>query len=215
MFVRPIPSRGEIEKAYQNDYYEPWKQQEAGRRHIWTGRLRTLWQLDGRCGRLLDVGCGEATFLRLAQSEGWQVSGTEVSFAAVAQAKGLDVHRGEVWEVGLPGNTFDVVTSWHVIEHASDPKRMVAELFRLVRPGGWMVLATPNVHDYIFRLGYLAGRGHWPSLYEEDERELHLFHFSSETLAKLVQSVGFTDIQIGFDRGAAAVWSKRLVNQLA
>jgi hypothetical protein len=52
-------------------------------------------------------------------------------------------------------------------------------------------------------------------LYEEDERELHLFHFSDTTLSKLVQSVGFTDVQIGFDRGAAAVSKKRLVNQLA
>ncbi|NWF72437.1 MAG: class I SAM-dependent methyltransferase [Nitrospirae bacterium] len=215
VFVTPVPSRGEIEKTYQDDYYEPWKEQEAARRHIWTRRLRGLQQLDRRRGRLLDVGCGEATFLRLAQQEGWQVSGTELSIAAAAQAADLDVHRGEVWEVGLSGDTFDVVTSWHVIEHASDPKRMVAELFRLLRPGGWMVLATPNVHDYIFRLGYLAGRGQWPTLYEADERELHLFHFSAETLSRLVQAVGFTDVQIRFDRGAAAVSTKRLVNQVA
>ncbi len=215
VFVTPVPSRGEIEKTYQDDYYEPWKQQEVARRHMWARRLVALQQLDGQRGRLLDVGCGEATFLRLAQQEGWQVSGTELSVAAVAQAADLDVRRGEVWEVGLPSDSFDVVTSWHVIEHASDPKKMVAELFRLVRPGGWMVLATPNVHDYIFRLGYLAGRGRWPTLYEDDERELHLFHFSAETLSKLVRAVGFTDVQVGFDRGAAAVSSKLLVNQLA
>ena len=215
VFVTPVPSRSAIEETYQDDYYEPWKVQEAARRHIWTRRLRALRQLDGRPGRLLDVGCGEATFLRLAQEEGWQVTGTELSAAAVTQATDLDLHRGEVWEAGLPAGTFDVVTSWHVIEHASDPKRMVEELFRVLRPGGWMVLATPNLHDYVFRLGYLAGRGRWPTLYEDDERELHLFHFSAETLVQLVQSVGFTDIRVGFDRGAAAVSSKQLVNQVA
>jgi cyclopropane fatty-acyl-phospholipid synthase-like methyltransferase len=66
---------------------------------MWTRRLGALQQLDGQHGRLLDVGCGEATFLRLAQQEGWQVSGTELSVAAVAQTADLDVRHGEVWEL--------------------------------------------------------------------------------------------------------------------
>ena len=215
VFITPVPSRGEIEKTYQESYYEPWKEQEVARRQIWTRRLQALTQLGGRRGRLLDVGCGDGTFLRLAQADGWQVSGTELSVDAVARATDLDVHCGEVWEVDWPEGRFDVVTSWHVIEHTADPKRMVEELFRVVRPGGWIVLATPNLHDYIFRLGYLAGRGRWPTLYEADERELHLFQFSAETLSRLVQAVGFTDVQVGFDRGAAAVSIKRLVNEFA
>ena len=215
VFVTPVPSRDTIEETYQDEYYDAWKVQDSARRKIWTRRLQALSRVEGQPGRLLDVGCGEATFLRLAQQAGWQVTGTELSEAAVRQAPELDLHRGEVWEVRLPADTFDVVTSWHVIEHASDPKRLVTELFRVLRPGGWLVLATPNLHDYVFRLGYFAGRGHWPALYEDDERELHLFHFSPRTLSALMHSVGFTDVQVGFDRGAAAVSSKRLVNQVA
>lgn len=215
VFVTPVPSRDAIEETYKDDYYDGWKDQEKPRRKIWARREETLRQIAGTPGHLLDVGCGEATFLRRAQQAGWQVTGTELSEAAVRQASELDLHHGEVWEAGLPDDKFDVVTCWHVIEHSSDPKRMVAELFRVLRPGGWLVLATPNLHDYLFRLGYLAGRGHWPTLYEDDERELHLFHFSTTTLQRLVQSVGFTGVRVGFDRGAAAVASKQLVNQLA
>ncbi len=215
VFVTPAPSRDAIEETYQDDYYDAWKVQDTTRRKIWTRRLQALRRVAGRPGHLLDVGCGEATFLRLAKQAGWQVIGTELSEAAVKQVPELDLYCGEVWEARLPADTFDVVTSWHVIEHASDPKRMVEELFRLLRPGGWLVLATPNLHDYVFRLGYLAGRGRWPTLYEDDERELHLFHFSAGTLSKLVRSVGFTDVQVGFDRGAAAVSSKQMVNQVA
>jgi SAM-dependent methyltransferase len=215
VFVTPVPSRNTIEEAYQDDYYEEWKAQDMARRKVWARRLQALNQVAGRPGHLLDVGCGEAAFLRMAQQAGWQVAGTELSEAAARQAPELELHRGEVWEAGLPMGTYDAVTSWHVIEHASDPKRMVTELFRVLRPGGWLVLATPNLHDYVFRLGYFAGRGRWPTLYEDDERELHLFHFSAGTLSKLVQSVGFTDVQVGFDRGAAAVSSKQMVNQVA
>ena len=215
VFVIPVPSRDRIEETYQADYYEAWKAQDAARQKIWTRRLQALRRIARRPGRLLDVGCGEATFLRLAQQAGWQVMGTELSEAAVRQAPEFDLHRGEVWEARLPDDSYDVATSWHVIEHAADPKRMVAELFRVLRPGGWLVLATPNIQDYVFRLGYFAGRGRWPTLYEDHERELHLFHFSAATLAKLVHSVGFTDIQVGFDRGAAAESSKQLVNQMA
>lgn len=215
VFVTPFPSRNTIEEAYQDDYYEEWKAQDMARRKVWARRLQALNQVAGRPGRLLDVGCGEAAFLRMAQQGGWQVAGTELSEAAARQSPELELYRGEVWEAGLPTGAYDAVTSWHVIEHASDPKRMVTELFRVLRPGGWLVLATPNLHDYVFRLGYFTGRGRWPTLYEDDERELHLFHFSAGTLSKLVQSVGFTDVQVGFDRGAAAVSSKQMVNQVA
>lgn len=217
VFVTPQPSRSVIEQAYEQEYYSPWDEQAALRAGIWRRRLADVEARRSPPGDLLDVGCGTGAFLALARERGWRVTGTELSGYAcrAAEAQGIRAVRGEVWEAGLPAASFDVVTCWHVIEHVADPRRVLEELHRLLRPGGRLLLATPNVEDYIFRAAYWLARGRRPTLYEPDERELHLFHFSSRTLRALLASVGFRDIETGFDRGAAAVWSKRAVNELA
>jgi len=215
VFVTPVPSRGVIEAAYQDDYYEAWQAQGSARRRMWERRADLVDEVAGTAGRLLDVGCGDGTFLRTAQKHGWRVVGTELSRNAVERSKDVQLSQGEVWEAAFPASSFDVVTSWHVIEHAGDPMRMAREMNRLLTPGGWLILATPNVNDYIFRVGYAAGRLRWPTLYEADERELHLYHFSESTLVRLLAEAGFTEIRTGFDEGAATVPSKRAVNRLA
>ncbi len=167
-------------------------------------------------GRLLDVGCGTGDFLRVAQTRGWDVSGTELSpYATKAAAEMLRVFPGEVWEAGFPAEAFDVVTCWHVIEHASEPRRVLQEMCRVLRPDGWLVLATPNLDDHLFRTAYMVARHRRPRLYEPEERELHLFHFSARVLKRMVESAGLEVVEVGFDRGAAAVWGTRLVNGIA
>lgn len=217
VFVTPQPSRSVIEGAYGAEYYASWEGQGRCRARIWWERVQRVERLRVPPGRLLDVGCGTGDFLRVARARGWQGSGTELSPYAVraAAADGLEVVGGELWEAGLPPATFDVVTCWHVIEHVGDPRRLVREICRVLKPGGWLVLATPNVDDRIFRAAYHLARGRRPPLFEADERELHLFFFSAASLRRLVESVGLTVVEAGFDRGAAATPGKRLVNGLA
>jgi 2-polyprenyl-3-methyl-5-hydroxy-6-metoxy-1,4-benzoquinol methylase len=217
VFVTPQPDRSTIEQAYGEEYYSPWEEQTALRAGIWRRRLDDVGGLRQPPGDLLDVGCGTGVFLSLARERQWRVTGTELSAYAcrAAGAQGIRALQGEVWEARLPDDSFDVVTCWHAIEHAGDPKRVVRECHRLLRPGGWLLLATPNVEDRIFRAAYRLARGRRPPLYEADERELHLFHFSPRTLEALLASAGFREVTVGFDRGAAAVWSKRAVNEAA
>ncbi|HXF92292.1 MAG TPA: class I SAM-dependent methyltransferase [Nitrospiraceae bacterium] len=212
VFVTPTPPRDVIEQRYQREYYRAWEHQANARRRIWDRRLKLVMSLCPVPGRLLDLGCGDGMFLQAAKARGWTVTGIELSPYAAETDTGLEVRRGEVWEAGWPESSFDVVTGWHVMEHVSDPRRVLAELYRVLRPNGWLVLATPNLHDYVFRAAYLIAHLKLPSLYEPDERELHLFHFSAATLTGLVSAVGFRDVRVGFDRGAAAEWGKRLVN---
>ncbi len=217
VFVTPQPDQETLAAAYDRDYYEAWRAQARQRERLWRRRLATVEGLAGAPGELLDVGCGTGEFLRLAQTRGWEVTGTEFSpyAAKVVGAHGLTVVKGEIWEAGFPAGAFDVVTCWHVIEHAADPRRVIEEIHRVLRPGGWLALATPNLEDHIFRTAYVLARRHRPPLFEPDERELHLFYFSPRTLRALVVSAGFEVVEVGFDRGAAAVWGKQVVNELA
>ena len=217
VFVTPQPSRSSLEQAYDEAYYRPWEDQARLRQIMWRRRMDHVAPLVPPPAMLLDVGCGTGTFLRLAKMRGFEVAGTELSHAGAeaARAQGLRVHEGEIWEAEFPAASFDVVTCWHVIEHVSDPRRVAEEMHRVLRPGGWLVLATPNLGDHIFRAAYLLARGRLPRLYEPNERELHLFHFSARSLRALFASAKFEVVEVGFDRGAAAVRGKLIVDRIA
>lgn len=217
VFVTPQPPRAALAAAYDPDYYRSWSAQAGLRARIWRGRVRTVAALSPPPGRLLDVGCGDGSFLREAARHGWTVTGTEFSRAGagMARAAGVPVLLGELQEARLPDEAFDAVTCWHVVEHVPDPRRLLGEMHRLLAPGGALVLATPNLDDRVFRMAYRLARRRRPRLYEAGEREVHLFVYSADTVRRLVAAAGFEDIRVGFDRGAAAVWTKRAADALA
>jgi SAM-dependent methyltransferase len=156
-------------------------------------------------------------FLTEARRSGWLVAGTELSRcgAQAARARGVSIAEGEIWEAQLPAAAFDIVTAWHVIEHVPDPRRFLEEIYRILLPGGWLVLATPNLQNYIFRAAYTVLRGHPPRFYDPNEGEIQRFGFSMHSLRRLVGSVGFADVSVGFDRHAAVTWGKRMVDATA
>ncbi len=98
---------------------------------MWQNRLNKIQRIRSS-GKLLDVGCGEGLFLRLAQANGWRISGTELSsFASKLAANTLktDIYCGELDEAKFAKNSFDVVTMWHVLEHVKSPKKLPEERF--------------------------------------------------------------------------------------
>lgn len=109
--------------------------------------------------RWLDIGCGAGALMRAARTCGWDVVGTEVSppAAEAVRAQGFDVRLGELEALDLPA--FDVVSLVEVIEHIPDPRRLVRDAARLLRPGGAMYITTPHgrgVSARILRAGWSA-----------------------------------------------------------
>lgn len=137
-------------------------------------------------GRVLDVGCGSGEFLLRMREIGWEVEGLEFDPAAAAIAReqtGGIVHESDLLDAALPGGRFEAVTMSHVIEHVPDPLAYLREAHRLCRPGGRLVLATPNVDA----LGHRLFGASWRGL--EVPRHLHLF--AVETLSTLAVRAGF------------------------
>ena len=96
-------------------------------------------------GRMLDVGCGNGRFLTGMRSLGWSVAGVEFSEAGVKAARlsDLPVHHGDLASARFPDDSFDLITARHVIEHIPEQHLFMAELVRILRPGGRLVIETP------------------------------------------------------------------------
>jgi SAM-dependent methyltransferase len=104
--------------------------------------------------RLLDVGFGAGAFLDAAAAERWTAVGVEVSrpCAIRARARGFEVFEGPLEDARFPDRHFDVVLAVEVIEHAVDPRGMVAEIGRILRPGGLFWATTPHARGLSARL---------------------------------------------------------------
>jgi 2-polyprenyl-3-methyl-5-hydroxy-6-metoxy-1,4-benzoquinol methylase len=215
--VHPFPDIDNLAVHYDEDYYREWiSAQKKKRIRMWEGRLNKLEKLR-QGGLLLDVGCGDGAFLKLARERGWEISGTEhSSYAAnyVGEALGIPVFCGEIFGAGYPDNSFDVVTMWHVLEHVTDPGRYLREIHRILKPSGLLLVAVPNVNDHIMQAAYRLVKGRPLKLFSKDDREIHLYHFSDETLKNYLVKTGFECLKISPDYGITE-YSKKMVNFIA
>jgi SAM-dependent methyltransferase len=151
-------------------------------------RAELMFLGDRSPGTILDIGCGQGTFLAVMAKRGWSVMGVDFDIEAVAAARrlhGIDVRVGTVNTVVDSGNKFDVVTASHVIEHVPDPLEFLMQCRELLRPGGCVVLRTPNVDS----LGHRRYGRSWRGL--ESPRHLHLFTVGA--LEACGKRAGFAD----------------------
>ena len=209
----PRPSQTQIAAFYsQPDKYDSWLGQEAERDALWQRRLKKLLPYKSE-GSLLDIGAGIGQFLHHAKPFFTRVTGTEISESAVKIAKekyGIDLHVGQVEELDLPPASFNNITLFHVLEHVPDPMRLMARCRELLSPRGVIVIAVPNdvlawtsaIKKLGSRLGLKVFQKFSPELgiaRAGESREIHLSHFTSKVLSRLVESAGFTIVEESLD----------------
>ena len=217
LFVNPFPEKAALIKHYDENYYTEWLAAQSKRRlKMWKRRLNKLESFE-KCGSLLDVGCATGMFLDLAKKRGWKVSGTELSPYASRHAKnilGMPIFCGELTDSPYHNKSFDVITMWHVLEHVMDPASYLRKAYNLLKPGGLLVVAVPNVNDHIMRIAYRIVKGRKMMMFSKDEREIHLFHFSIRTLKALLEETGYHCLRLGPDFGEIN-YLKKTVNMIS
>lgn len=151
---------------------------------------RTLEHGPERPSNVLDVGCGNGDFLTIARSLGWNGYGVEIDPAASSVVRGLGF---EIIAAQLPdvdarySGFFDVVTVGHVIEHVHDPVDLMRHCLRVLRPGGYVWVETPNIDS----VGYALYQDCWQDL----DPPRHLAIFSPSSLRTCMEGGGFERVQ--------------------
>lgn len=146
----------------------------------------------GGVGTLLDVGCGGGELLRAALARGWRVAGAEPMARAVelarSRAPGADIRVGLTTEAGFEERSFDVVCAFHVLEHMPDARAFLRELARFARPGGLVVVETPNYASLLRR----RHGSNWIHLRPLE----HLAHFTPQTMRGALAGAGLDVVRI-------------------
>lgn len=139
-----------------------------------------------RTGKLLDIGCNIGMFLDCARSDGFEVAGVELNRSCAEYARstyGLDVRATYLEQAGFDADSFDVVTMFDVLEHVTDMERILAEVRRILKPGGLLVVQSPNLASVMAE----TARSGWSWLTPPD----HLYHFTPGSLSRLLTCSGY------------------------
>ena len=143
-------------------------------------------------GKMLDLGSALGDSLIAAKKLGWkEIMGVELSEFATKEArkKGLDVKIGTLKSSRFPQNHFDVVTIQDVIEHVEDPVSELKNVQKVLKPGGYAFIVTPDVSGFWSKI---LG----PLWYHYKPGE-HIMYFSQKSLKKALEVSGFKNIKTG------------------
>jgi SAM-dependent methyltransferase len=192
-FVNPRAFRIEADDYFEGPYLSTIE--KDGQLDTGIGSLygEIIYNVNDRVplGKLLDVGCAMGHFLGFAKRYGWEVEGVECSPYAARYAEerfGAKVHPVCVLkDANLQENFYDSCVLVEVIEHLPDPRETMTEVWRVLQPGGLVYITTPNFGCY----RSLLLREEWNAVIPTG----HLYYFDSDSLGKLLSSIGFINVE--------------------
>ena len=191
-FTEPRPSKDKIGEYYKSQEYYSHQENKKGfipklYESIKLINIKHKYKIATKgvkVGKMLDIGCGVGDFLHRAEQNGWDCTGVEPSEEAktIAQKRikariipGNDLEK-------IPNETYDVITMWHVLEHVDDIKWQVAQLQRLIKKEGRIIIAVPNYKSYDAEFY----KDKWAAY----DVPRHLNHFNKETIVKIFKTNG-------------------------
>ena len=212
VFLNPRPVAAELATIYNSASYYEGTGDYQGAQVGYSSYLSLVDHLRFVVGELLrplkgtapgvalDVGCSMGIVLDQLRRRGWTPYGVDVSAYATDYARrefSLNVVTGTIDQVELPPDSVDLATMLLTIEHLPDPRSVLQSVYRLLRPGGVLIIATHDVD------------GLWPKMVGARWRHFnmpeHVYFFSRRTLTRLLSEVGLETFRVAETPTLAAV----------
>jgi len=144
-------------------------------------------------GNFLDIGTNMGFFLSNAKGRNWKLYGVEPSQSLSEIARkyfSLNVKTAFLDEANFEDNFFDIVTMTDVFEHITYPKKLLADVRRILKPDGILFIKVPNALFNLFKLYCANIYGH-SCHYDIFDSYEHVVHYSQITLRKMLERSGF------------------------
>jgi 2-polyprenyl-3-methyl-5-hydroxy-6-metoxy-1,4-benzoquinol methylase len=174
---------------------------------------RVVQERLGPGSTVLDFGCGEGALSQRFSDLGYRVRSVDVnseSFGAETEFEALDFNDRAAVEEFVERNrdAFDVVLGIEVIEHVENPWQYVRDLAALARPGGIVVISTPNVTSWLSRVTFLfSGRFHQ---FEDNDRHYgHINPVAEDELRLICEGCGLSVESVRPSGWLPRVWLSR------
>lgn len=193
-------TQDEVQKFYSKDYFVCCENTSAKcyldyfekeREALIANGKKRLKQIEYKQpppGRLLDVGCACGYFVEIAQKNGWEAEGLDISEYATAYGRdtlGLKLQTTslKVYESYCQKNYFDLITFWGVFDQLIDPKETLKAAYNLLKDNGLIVIRIPNADNLWVKL---AGK-QWHFF----SPPAHIYYFTFKTIQTLLEEIGF------------------------
>ncbi|MBN1797991.1 MAG: class I SAM-dependent methyltransferase [Spirochaetales bacterium] len=218
IYQNPQPVLKDIENRYNGDYFRYEYTNEDNFFNLMLLGLKDVGLNPAKLKRwkpklFLDIGCATGKLLFYMKELGWQVQGVEICKESAEygmKKRKVPIFPGTLDQAQFAEESFSLIHFSHLIEHVADPRALLQEVRRILKPDGMAVITTPNSHGFQARLL----KTHWRSAIAD-----HLFLFSKKTLSRLLESMQFKIHNIvtwgGLAKGLAPPVIKRPVDYLA
>lgn len=188
--IYPQPDASQLSRIYDGHYYDAWGawQKDAVKECKHATFTRCLNLVPAREGaRVLDCGCAAGYLCEVAQRQGFLPFGAEMNVVAarLAQEKfsASQIYAGTLESAPFPDGFFYALFMNDFLEHVRDPIAVLHKAHRLLEPGGYLMITTPNTGSFS---SALTGRA-WPHYKQE-----HLFYFNKKNIRMLLTQAGFS-----------------------
>ena len=199
----PLPQKVDIIKLYKNSKSTNLEIEEK-RDIIYKEFLKEFKKIKPFYGKLLDVGCGYGTFIKIANKSGWEVAGIELSTDAceyISKRLKLRVYNIDISDIDLIKERFDLICMWNVLDHLIDPLGALLKIKGLLEENGVVYIRVPNFqyHYVAYRIGKILEQ-----LINNDfavkTTIFHIYCFTSKTLSLILKRAGFRKVHIRWSR---------------